>query len=74
MKLTPNQQNTNRRSALRLQRESELFGASLFATHTRESVIIGAKFFRDDLPYFVEALSEVATDTKYLGKSLSIIG
>ena len=49
-------------------RESELFGATLFSSHTRESVILGAKFFRDDLPYFVEALSEVAQLTKYLGE------
>ncbi|KAI9652319.1 MAG: ubiquinol-cytochrome c reductase core subunit 1 [Alyxoria varia] len=58
--------NTDKRSALRLHREVELFGASLFSYHTRESVVIGAKFFRDDLPYFVEALGEVATQTKYL--------
>lgn len=42
-------------------------GATYFSNHTRESVVIGAKFFRDDLPYFVEALAEVAGETKYLG-------
>jgi len=42
-------------------------GATYFSNHTRESVVIGAKFFRDDLPYFVEALAEVAGQTKYLG-------
>ena len=57
-----------RRSALRLQREAELFGASLFSYHTRESIVLGAKFFRDDLPYFVEMLNEVASKTKYLGE------
>lgn len=45
-----------------------MLGATLFSHHTRESVLIGAKFFRDDLPYFVEVLSEVATQTKYLGE------
>lgn len=65
----PCPQNTERRSALRLQREAELFGASFFSYHTRESVVIGAKFFRDDLPYFVEALAEVASMTKYTGRS-----
>lgn len=53
---------------MRLQREAELFGATLFSHHSRENIVIGAKFFRDDLPYFVEVLSEVATQTKYLGK------
>ena len=43
-----------------------------FSYHTRESVVVGAKFFRDDLPYFVEALGEVATQTKYLGTSYKI--
>ena len=43
-------------------------GASYFSSHSRESIVIGAKFFRDDLPYFVEALAEVASETKYLGK------
>jgi len=60
-------QNTARRSGLRLQREAELMGATYFSSHTRESVVIGAKFFRDDLPYFVESLAEVAGQTKYLG-------
>ncbi|KAI9724697.1 MAG: ubiquinol-cytochrome c reductase core subunit 1 [Chrysothrix sp. TS-e1954] len=58
--------NTMRRSALRIQREAELFGASLFSYHTRESIVLGAKFFRNDLPYFVELLHEVASRTKYL--------
>jgi len=68
MLITKLLQNTHQRSALRLQREAELFGATLFSHHTRESIVVGAKFFRDDLPYFVEALNEVASDTKYLGE------
>jgi len=56
---------TENRSTLRIQRESELLGAELFSTHTREGLIVGAKFLRDDLPYFVELLAEVATQTKY---------
>lgn len=31
-------------------------------------MVLIAKFFRDDLPYFVEVLNEVTTQTKYLGK------
>lgn len=58
-------QNTERRSALRIQRESELLGAELFNYHTRENLVVGAKLLRDDLPYFLELLAEVATLTKY---------
>jgi predicted Zn-dependent peptidase len=58
-------QSTENRSTLRIQRESELLGAELFSTHTREGLVVGAKFLRDDLPYFVELLAEVATQTKY---------
>ncbi|KAK5737072.1 ubiquinol-cytochrome c reductase core subunit 1 [Elasticomyces elasticus] len=57
--------NTDRRTTLRIQRESELLGGSLVSTHSRENLVTGAKFFRDDLPYFVELLAEVATQTSY---------
>jgi ubiquinol-cytochrome c reductase core subunit 2 len=50
---------------LRIQRESELLGSTLDAYHSRENLVIGAKFLRDDLPYFVELLAEVAQQTKY---------
>ncbi|KAH8820499.1 putative cytochrome b-c1 complex subunit 2 [Xylogone sp. PMI_703] len=56
---------TNRRSALRINRESELLGSQLLAYHTRESVIVEAKFLREDLPYFTELLGEVISQTKY---------
>ncbi|SMR59243.1 unnamed protein product [Zymoseptoria tritici ST99CH_1A5] len=56
---------TERRSTLRIQRESELLGAELQRYHTRENIVVGVKFLRDDLPYFVELLAEVATRTKY---------
>lgn len=58
-------QNTDRRTSLRIQREAELLGSSLQSYHTRENVVVGAKFLRDDLPYFAELLGEVATMTKY---------
>ncbi|KAI7068955.1 LuxS/MPP-like metallohydrolase [Hortaea werneckii] len=57
--------NTDRRTSLRIQREAELLGSSLQSYHTRENVVVGAKFLRDDLPYFAELLGEVATMTKY---------
>lgn len=57
---------TARRSTIRVQRESELLGADLFARHSREALVVGAKFLRDDLPYFAELLAEVVGQTKYL--------
>ncbi|KAL1587633.1 hypothetical protein WHR41_03630 [Cladosporium halotolerans] len=57
--------NTERRSTLRIQRESELLGSALQTYHSRENLVVGAKFLRDDLPYFVELLAEVAQQTKY---------
>ena len=56
---------TNRRSAVRLQRESELVGGQLFAYRTREALVIDAKFLRDDLSYFTELLGEIFSSTKY---------
>ena len=61
-------QNTNKRSALRITRESELLGGQLVSYHTRESLVIEAKFLREDLPYFTELLGEVISQTKYTGK------
>ena len=61
-------QNTHKRSALRITRESELLGSQLIAYHTRESLIVEAKFLREDLPYFTELLGEVVSLTKYTGK------
>jgi ubiquinol-cytochrome c reductase core subunit 2 len=37
----------------------------LNAHHSRENLVLEAKFLRDDLPYFVELLAEVASKTKY---------
>lgn len=62
--LTPTQ-GTDRRSTLRIVRESELLGAALSARHSRENLVLEAKFLRDDLPYFVELFGEVASSTKY---------
>ncbi|RKU43985.1 ubiquinol-cytochrome c reductase core subunit 1 [Coniochaeta pulveracea] len=58
--------NTQKRSALRIVRESELLGAQLSARHTREALVIQADFLRSDLPYFLELLAEVSSQTKYL--------
>lgn len=61
------EQNTERRSTLRIQRESELLGSTISAYASRENVVVGAKFLRDDLPYFVELLADVAARTRYEG-------
>jgi len=57
--------NTQKRSALRITREAELLGGQLSAYHTREALVIEAKFLREDLPYFTELLGEVISQTKY---------
>ncbi|KAI5462198.1 Metalloenzyme, LuxS/M16 peptidase-like protein [Mariannaea sp. PMI_226] len=57
--------NTERRSALRITRESELLGGQLASSHTREAVVVEASFLREDLPYFTELLAEVISQTKY---------
>lgn len=71
--LTRKLQSTSRRSTLRIQRESELLGAELQSHHSRENVVVGAKFLRDDLPYFLELLAEVATLTKFEGQSGNVL-
>ncbi|TDZ34737.1 Cytochrome b-c1 complex subunit 2 [Colletotrichum spinosum] len=57
--------NTQRRSGLRIIRESELLGSQLTSYHTREALVLEASFFNDDLPYFTELLAEVVSQTKY---------
>ncbi|KAI9738565.1 MAG: ubiquinol-cytochrome c reductase core subunit 1 [Cirrosporium novae-zelandiae] len=62
---------TEKRSALRVTREVELLGGDLYTYHTRENLVIGAKFLRDDLPYFAELLGEVISKTKYTNHELA---
>lgn len=52
-------------------REAELLGGELTAYHSRENLVIGAKFLRDDLPYFAELLGEIISKTKYTRTSFS---
>ncbi|PGH33793.1 ubiquinol-cytochrome c reductase core subunit 2 [[Emmonsia] crescens] len=56
---------TTKRSALRITRESELLGGELAASHSRENVVLSAKFLSNDLPYYVGLLAEVISETKY---------
>ncbi|EMR67475.1 Cytochrome b-c1 complex subunit 2, mitochondrial [Eutypa lata] len=57
--------NTLKRSALLITREAELLGGQLLAYHTREALVLEARFLRDDIPYFAELLAEVISQTKY---------
>lgn len=42
----------------------------MLAYHTREALVLEAKFLREDLPYFTELLSEVISQTKYTSKCI----
>lgn len=53
---------------MRITRETELLGSTFSAKHSRENVILQAKFLSGDLPYFAELLAEVTSQTKYLSK------
>ncbi|KAK2800764.1 ubiquinol-cytochrome c reductase core subunit 1 [Onygenales sp. PD_10] len=56
---------TVKRSALRITRESELLGGELSSSHSRENVVLTAKFLSNDLPYYAELFAEVISGTKY---------
>ncbi|GMF72875.1 unnamed protein product [Aspergillus oryzae] len=56
---------TLKRSALRINREVELLGGEVSSTHSRENVVLKAKFLSNDLPYFAELLAEVASQSKF---------
>ncbi|KAL2423677.1 Cytochrome b-c1 complex subunit 2, mitochondrial [Exophiala dermatitidis] len=56
---------TVKRSCLRITRESELLGGNLSAYHSRENLVLRAKFLREDLPYFTELLGEIISQTRY---------
>ncbi|KAJ5698277.1 Cytochrome b-c1 complex subunit 2 [Penicillium macrosclerotiorum] len=62
---------TLKRSALRITREVELLGGEISSTHSRENVVLRAKFLANDLPYFTELLAEVASQTKFADHELS---
>ncbi|THC93514.1 hypothetical protein EYZ11_007005 [Aspergillus tanneri] len=61
---------TLKRSALRITREVELLGSEVSSTHSRENIILKAKFLSGDLPYFVELLAEVASQSKFAAHEL----
>lgn len=56
---------SGKRSGLRLQREAELLGGKLATSLGREDLVITAKFLREDLPYFAEALAAQLTQPAF---------
>lgn len=60
-----NFQNTNTKSALRLVRESELLGGCTKSYVDREFITLEARFLKENLPYYVNALSNVLYKTSF---------
>ncbi|KAF8468343.1 Metalloenzyme, LuxS/M16 peptidase-like protein [Kalaharituber pfeilii] len=57
--------NTERRSALRIQREAELLGGRLETTLSRENIVLRAQFLRQDLPWFVAAMADILQSSRF---------
>lgn len=49
-----------------------MLGGEISAHHTRENLVLGAKFLRDDLPYYLELLAEIASSTKFESRFIKI--
>ncbi|RKP13005.1 Metalloenzyme, LuxS/M16 peptidase-like protein [Piptocephalis cylindrospora] len=65
--------NTTKRTGFRLTREAELQGATLSAELGREFLCYTARFLRDDLPYFVESLSESILHPRFAHHELAAV-
>ncbi|KAI9229871.1 MAG: Metalloenzyme, LuxS/M16 peptidase-like protein [Piptocephalis tieghemiana] len=65
--------NTTKRTGFRLTREAELQGAVLSAELGREFLCYTARFLRDDLPYFVESLSDSVLQPKFAHHELAAV-
>jgi len=57
--------NTNKRSALRIIRETELLGGVLSSSLTREHLFLTAECMRGDEAYFAEILGDVLIQSKF---------
>ncbi|CAG8477868.1 9561_t:CDS:10 [Ambispora gerdemannii] len=53
------------KATFRTTREVELLGGVLSANLTRENLILSAEFLPEDLPFFLEILSDTISKTKY---------
>ncbi|KAI5481542.1 hypothetical protein MNV49_002768, partial [Pseudohyphozyma bogoriensis] len=56
---------TNKRSALRIVRETELHGGVLSAALTREHLILTAEFLSSDAPFFAEILGDALVAPRF---------
>ncbi|KAK4704335.1 hypothetical protein P7C70_g1870, partial [Phenoliferia sp. Uapishka_3] len=56
---------TNKRSAIRLVRETEMYGGVLSASLTREHLVLTAEFLKGDEAYFAEVLGDAVTQAKF---------
>lgn len=54
------------KSALRFTRESELLGGTFESKVTRDALVLKTSFLKQDLPYYVEALGNVVSNTKFV--------
>lgn len=63
--------NTESKSALRLKRESELLGAAYTSSVTRDNLVLQSTFLKEDLPYFVNSIGSVLTETSFKPHELS---
>ncbi|EEB05731.1 ubiquinol-cytochrome-c reductase complex core protein Qcr2 [Schizosaccharomyces japonicus yFS275] len=61
---------TEKRSALRIVRESELLGGHLESKVTREHIILTARFLNEYLDYYADMMSEVVGHPKFLPHQL----
>lgn len=57
--------NTQSRTSFRTVREAELNGATLTAEANREYITYTVQCFREAVPYFVDVLGDIATQTKF---------
>ncbi|KIM24468.1 hypothetical protein M408DRAFT_331725 [Serendipita vermifera MAFF 305830] len=57
--------NTADRSALRIARETELYGGVLSSSLGREHLALTAEFLKGDEEFFVDVLSKIITSTRY---------
>ena len=48
-----------------------MLGGELSAYHTRENLVLRARFLKEDLPYFTELLGEVISKTRYTTHELN---
>ncbi|CCG21934.1 Qcr2 ubiquinol-cytochrome-c reductase [Candida orthopsilosis Co 90-125] len=57
--------NNGAKSALRFTRESELLGGHFKGHVKRDALVLKTKFLKQDLPYYVEALGNVLSNTQF---------